>query len=163
MIDDMAEKGRHEAVVTHPHRVTASARTTKWAVIALLVASAALVALVAVGGWTALVGARGVLIGFIVAYLVLAAATACWKRGALPLAAALAVVLAIFAAIAGPQWLARDAPGYTDPALPSAVLGFVTLLLIPVQLLLGAVAMRAFAQAWNVESQRPGGSRAADP
>ena len=75
------------------------------------------------------------------------------------MAAALAVILAIFAAIAAPDWFARDKAGLTSPALPEDLLGLLTLIVVPVQLVLVAVAMIGFNQEWHVEEERPiGGS-----
>ena len=74
-----------------------------------------------------------------------------WSRGVLPLIAALAIVLLIFAAVSAPAWFDRDKPGFTDPALASDLLGLLTALLVPVQILLIALAMSGFRQAWNVE------------
>jgi hypothetical protein len=68
-----------------------------------------------------------------------------------PIAAALAVVLGIFAAIATPGWFVRDRFGYEATTLPADLLGILTAVLIPVQVLLIAFAMRGFQQAWNVE------------
>jgi hypothetical protein len=82
-----------------------------------------------------------------------------WSRGILPVAAALAVILAIFAGIAAPDWFARDKPGLDSPALPEDLLGVLTLIVVPVQLVLVAVAMIGFNQEWHVEEERPiGGS-----
>ncbi len=77
-----------------------------------------------------------------------------WNRGVLPVAAALAILLVIFAAVAVPGWLDRDEPGFAQPMIDSGVLAMVTALIIPVQILLIAFAMRAFNQAWNVELER---------
>ncbi|MFI4992795.1 MAG: hypothetical protein ACHQCH_04155 [Solirubrobacterales bacterium] len=38
-----------------------------------------------------------------------------WNRGVLPVAAALAVLLAIFALVAGPAWFAREKTGFEAP------------------------------------------------
>jgi hypothetical protein len=73
----------------------------------------------------------------------------------LPLAAALAIVLLIFAAVSAPGWFDRDQPGFAEPTLDEGILGLVTALLVPVQLLLIAFAMSGFRQAWNVEVERP--------
>jgi ABC-type dipeptide/oligopeptide/nickel transport system permease component len=73
------------------------------------------------------------------------------------MAAALAILLGIFAAIAGPEWFDRDKTGFSDPALPAGVLGLLTLLIVPVQVLLIAFAMRGFQQGWNVEVEVPAG------
>ena len=41
----------------------------------------------------------------------------------LPVVAALAIILRIFAAVAGPAWFDRDKAGFTDPALDASMLG----------------------------------------
>jgi hypothetical protein len=38
-----------------------------------------------------------------------------------------------------------------NPALPPDLLGLLTAILVPVQILLIIVAMRAFSQKWNIE------------
>jgi presenilin-like A22 family membrane protease len=84
-----------------------------------------------------------------------------WNRGVLPVAAALAIILLIFAAVAGPEWFSRDKAGFTNPALDENVLGLITFMIVPVQVFLIAFAMRGFQQAWNVEVERyPDGSTA---
>jgi hypothetical protein len=77
-----------------------------------------------------------------------------WNRGVLPVAAALAILLAIFAAVAVPGWFDRNAAGFRQPAIDADVLGLVTAIIIPVQVLLIGFAMRGFNQAWNVEVER---------
>jgi hypothetical protein len=69
----------------------------------------------------------------------------------LPLAAAFAIVLLVFAAIAAQGWFDRDATGYDNPGLPPGLLGLLTLVIIPVEFLLIVFAMRGFSQKWNVE------------
>jgi hypothetical protein len=69
----------------------------------------------------------------------------------LPVAAALAILFSVIAAVAGPAWFDRDKPGFDDPTLDPSMLGLLTLILVPVQLLLAAFAMRGFQQQWNVE------------
>ena len=64
------------------------------------------------------------------------------------------MLLAIFALVAGPAWFNRDKAGFTQPALGAGLLGLLTLLLVPVQMLLVAFAMRGFSQGWNVELER---------
>jgi len=66
----------------------------------------------------------------------------------------LAVLLLIFALVAGPGWFARDKHGFAQPALGAGLLGVLTLLIVPVQMLLVAFAMRGFRQGWNVELER---------
>ena len=84
-----------------------------------------------------------------------------WSRGVLPAVAALAVLLAIFAAVAAPGWYARDKDGFTDPALASDLLGLLCALLVPLQVLLAALALRGFRQQWHVEVERPAEAAAA--
>jgi hypothetical protein len=143
-----------EVRIEHPNREMASSKATRAVVIFLLLVSAALVAIVTAGGWSALQGAKGLQVAYIVLYLVMAYYVARWKRGVLPVAAALAIILLIFAAVSGPGWFDRDKTGFDDPALDSGLLGLITLLIIPVQLLLIAFAMRGFTQEWNVEVER---------
>ncbi|MGH2743262.1 MAG: hypothetical protein ACRDN8_12425 [Thermoleophilaceae bacterium] len=148
-----------EVVVEHPNRDKPSSRAAKAAVTLLLLVSAALIALITVGGWSVLQGAQPVAFGYVVLYLVLAYYVSRWNRGVLPVAAALAVLLAVIAAVAGPAWFERDKAGFNDPALDPALLGLLTVVLVPVQLLLVLFAMRAFSQKWNVEVEvRRGGS-----
>ena len=144
--------------VHHPNRETASAKAMKAGVILLLLVSAALIALVTLGGWSELQGAQIVTFGYIVVYLVMAFYVARWNRGVLPVAAALAVLFAVIAAVAAPGWFDRDKDGFNDPALDPAFLGLVTVMLVPVQVLLAAFAMRAFSQKWNVEVETRGGA-----
>jgi signal-peptide peptidase (presenilin aspartyl protease) len=150
-----------DVVIEHPNREKASSKATKAAVLLLLVATVVLVAIVTIGGWKALEGAKLLQIGYILLYLVMAFFVARWNRGVLPVAAALAIILLIFAAVAAPEWFARDKTGFTNPALDENVLGFITFLIVPVQIFLIAFAMRGFQQAWNVEVERyPDGSTA---
>ena len=149
-----AAMAEDEVRIEHPNRDKASSKATKAAVILLLLVSAALVAIVTVGGWSALEGAKALQIAYVVLYLVIAFYVARWNRGVLPVAAALATVLLIFAAVSGPAWFDRDKTGFVQPALDAGVLGLVTLLIVPAQLLLIAFAMRGFTQEWNVEVER---------
>ena len=123
----------------------------------LLLASIGLLLIVTIGGWAKLAGMQPVDLAYILVYLIMAYYVARWNRGVLPMAAALAIILGIFAAIAGPEWFDRDRTGFTNPALPAGVLGLFTLLIVPVQVLLIAFAMRGFQQAWNVEVEVPAG------
>ncbi len=140
--------------IEHPNREKASSRASRAVVIFLLLVSAALVLIVTIGGWDALQGAKALQIAYIVVYLVMAFYVARWNRGVLPVAAALAIILLIFAAVSGPAWFERDKTGFNDPALDSSLLGLITLLIVPVQALLIGFAMQAFSQEWNVEVER---------
>jgi hypothetical protein len=155
----MAEEQRDDVVLEHPNRKKASSKATKAIVILLLLASVGLMAIVALGGWNALEGAKAILIAYMAIYLIMAFYCARWNRGVLPLAAAFGIILLIFAVIAGPEWFARDKTGFNNPTLDENVLGLVTLLLVPVQLLLIAFAMRGFQQDWHVEVERPADGR----
>jgi presenilin-like A22 family membrane protease len=143
--------------LVRPNRDKAASKATKAVVMLLLVASAGLILIVTIGGWSKLAGMQPVSLAYVIVYLIMAFYVARWNRGVLPMAAALAILLGIFAAIAGPQWFDRDKFGFTDPALPAGVLGLLTLLIVPVQVLLIAFAMRGFQQAWNVEVEVPAG------
>jgi hypothetical protein len=154
----MAEPG---VIIERPNRAKASSKATRATVFLLLLVSAGLMIVISVGGWDAIEGAKAVQVAYIVVYLVLAFFVLRWSRGVLPLAAALAVVLLIFAAVSAPQWFDRDKPGFADPALDEGILGLLTALLVPIQLLLIAFAMRGFQQAWNVEVERHEETRAA--
>jgi hypothetical protein len=152
-----------DAVIEHPNRRKAASKITKVLVVLLLLVSAALVLIVTIGGWDELQGAKAVQIAYIALYLLMAVLVARWNRGVLPVAAALAIVMLIFAAIAGPAWFERDKEGFADPALDPSTLGLVTLLLVPVQALLILAAMSAFGQAWNVEVERGPDDGAREP
>jgi protein-S-isoprenylcysteine O-methyltransferase Ste14 len=151
----------HEVAIEHPNRKKASSKVTRLVVILLLLASAFLMILITIGGWEALMGAKALQVIYIVLYLGLAFMVTRWSRGVLPLIAAVAIVLFIFALVSVPGWFERDKDGFTDPAIPSDVIGLLTALLVPLQLLLIAFAMRGFQQAWNVEVEQPadGGRR----
>jgi len=154
---------KRDAGVQHPNREKAASRATRAVVLLLLVVSAALVAIVAVGGWGVLDGGKAAVVAYILIYLVIAFYVARWNRGVLPVAAALAIILLILAAVAVPGWLDRDAPGYEQTTLDASVLGLVCALIVPVQVLLIAFAMRGFDQAWNVEVERPAPGHGAAP
>jgi hypothetical protein len=147
----MAEPGVR---IEHPNRKKAASKLTRLIVVILLLVSAALVAIVTLGGWDALQGAKALQVAYIVIYIVIAFFVLRWSRGVLPLAAALAIVLLIFAAVSAPAWFDRDKPGFAEPALDEGILGLVTALIVPVQILLIAFAMSGFRQAWNVEVEQ---------
>jgi hypothetical protein len=145
---------RDDVIIEHPNRGKASSKAAKATVLLLLLVSVGLMLIVTIGGWDELQGAKPVTIAYILVYLIIAFYVARWNRGVLPVAAALAILLAIFAAVAVPGWVDRDHNGFTQPAIDAGVLAIVTALIIPVQVLLIAFALRAFNQAWNVEVER---------
>ena len=141
-------------IITHPNRDKPVVQGTRATVILLLLVSVGLLIVVTIGGWSVLEGARGVQIAYIVFYLMLAFYAGRWNRGVLPVSAVLAVLLGIFALVAGPSWFARNKTGFAQPALNAGLVGLLTLLIVPVQILLVAFAMRGFQQGWNVELER---------
>lgn len=140
-----------ERRIEHPNRDKAASKATKSIVVLLLLVSAALITIITVGGWSELQGAQPVAFAYIFLYLVMAFFIVRWNRGLLPVAAALAVLFAVIAAVAAPAWFARDKTGFDIPLLEPSILGLLTVILVPVQLLLLAFAMRGFSQKWNVE------------
>jgi hypothetical protein len=154
--------------ISYPNRDKAASKATKAIVVLLLLASVVLMLIVTVGGWSKLEGEQPLNFFFILAYLMFAFYIARWKRGLLPMAAALGIVLLILAVISGTgasgtSWFDRNHAGFAAPqslfggrGLSPDVLGVTTLLLIPVQTLLILVSMQGFAQGWNVEVEVPG-------
>ena len=140
--------------ITHPNRDKPVVQATRATVVLLLLASAGLVLIVTVGGWSVLEAAKPIEVAYVLIYITLAFFAARWNRGVLPVAAVLAVLLLIFALVAGPGWFARDKHGFAQPAIDAGLLGVLTLLIVPVQMLLVAFAMRGFQQGWNVELER---------
>lgn len=147
-------------LIRHPNREKAESKATKAAVVLLLLASGGLVAIITVGGWSDLQGAQFVSIAAVIIYLLMAYYVARWNRGVLPVASALAILIAVLAAIAAPAWFARDKSGLHNPALPPSLLGLLCIVLVPVSLLLIAFAMRGFTQEWHVEVEETSGGEA---
>jgi hypothetical protein len=146
----MADEPR-DVRIEHPNRKKAASKITRLIVVVLLLASAGLLALVTWGGWDTLEGAKALQIFYILLYLVMAFFVLRWSRGVLPVTSALAIIMLIFAAVSAPQWFDRDKAGFTSPALDESLLGLLTALIVPLQILLIAFAMSGFRQAWNVE------------
>jgi hypothetical protein len=156
----LMEERRDDVRLEYPNREKSSSKATKAVVVLLTLVSAALMTIVTVGGWDALQGAKAVQIAYILIYLLVAYYIARWRSGMLPVIAALATIMLIFAAVSAPEWFARDKTGFEDPALAAEVLGTITVLIIPVQVLLVAFAMSGFRQNWQVEVERRDGDRA---
>jgi hypothetical protein len=139
-------------VIRHPNREKPQAQATKAGVVLLLLASAALIAIVLIGGWSLLAGAQIVAVAYVFIYLAMAYFVAVrWSRGVLPLAAGLSIIFISMCAVAAPAWFARDKEGLAESALPPGLLGLLTLVLLAVLILLIVFAMRGFTQEWNVE------------
>jgi hypothetical protein len=148
-----------------PNREKPEAKSVRALVVFLLLVSAGLALVITLGGWSRLEGGKIFALLYIAIYVLFAFLVARWNRGVLPVVSALAIILAIFAGIAAPAWFDRAKDGLTSPALPEELLGLLTLLLVPVQVILIAVAMVAFNQEWHVEEERPIGDEIppADP
>lgn len=151
-------------MIERPNRKKASSKTTRAIVVGLLLISAVLMLVVMLGGWSALQSGAALQLAYVIIYVGMAYYVAQWNRGPLPVAAALAIILGIFAVIAGPQWFERDKAGFSTPdsafgstGLDAATLGTITLLLVPLQALLIFFAMQGFRQDWHVEVERPVG------
>ncbi|MFP5364988.1 MAG: hypothetical protein ACLGI5_19935 [Thermoleophilia bacterium] len=143
-----------DVILEHPNRDKPESQATRTIVVGLLLVSAAALAIASAGGWSKIQGAKPLHVAYVVIYLLLAFYIARWRSGLLPVAASFAIILLIFAAISGPEWFARDKPGFSDPLLPASVVGILTLLLVPLQALLIIVAARGFSQKWSVEVER---------
>jgi hypothetical protein len=144
-----------------PNREKAESKTMKAVIAFVLLVSAALLIIITVGGWERLLGPSVGIMALLWAamYIVFAFLIMRWSRGVLPVCAALAVILAIFAAIAAPDWFARSKDGLDSPALPEDLLGLLCVILIPVQFVLIVVSMIGFNQEWHVEEERPVGGQ----
>lgn len=147
----MADDRDDELVIFHPNREKATSQLTKFLVILLLLASVGLILLVTLGGWSSLQGQQVVSIGYVIVYATMAYFVARWNRGVLPLAAALAIILGVFAVLAAPDWYSRNHVGFNNPGLSPNLIGTFCLLLIPVEVLLIVIGMAAFYQKWNIE------------
>jgi hypothetical protein len=144
-----------------PNREKAQSVTTKAVMVLLLLATAGLCLLVTIGGFSLLDGGAGmglVCFVYVLLYVIFALMVARWSRGALPVSAAFSILLLIFAAVAAPSWFARDKAGFDNPLFPEPIIGTLLLILIPLQVLVIAVASIGFNQDWHVEEERPIGS-----
>src|SRR4051812_47277262 len=103
-----------DVVIEYPNRDKAASKATKAVVVLLLLVSAALMIIVTIGGWDKLQGAKPIQVAYIALYFICAFYIARWRSGLLPVAAALAIILAIFAAVSGPEWFDRDKAGFAQ-------------------------------------------------
>jgi hypothetical protein len=154
-------------VVVHPNRDKAACKLVRLLVVAVLLASVAVMLVLTIGGWSKLQGLKPVNFVWCLLYLIIAVYVWRWARGLLPIAAALAILLLIVAVVAGTglagtTWDARSHTGFAAPqslfggkGLTPDTLGFVTILMIPLEVLLIIIAMVGFAQGWNVEQELP--------
>ncbi len=154
-------------VVVFPNRDKAASKAIRWVVIALLIVSAVLIVVVTLGGWSKLQGLKLVNLLWAILYLVAAYAVFRWKRGALAFVAAMAILLLILAVIAGTgisgtSWFDRSHTGYASAqslfggaGFTADTLGFMTVLIIPLEALLVFFSIQGFSQGWNVETEVP--------
>jgi hypothetical protein len=151
--------------VHYPNREKASSHVTKAIVALILLISAGLILIITFGGWSKLQGLKPVNIIWALIYLICAFYIWRWNRGLLPISAALGILLLIIAVIAGlgvsgTSWFDRNSYGFAPAqsifggnGLSPDLLGALTLILIPVQVLLIVFAMVGFSQGWNVEQE----------
>jgi hypothetical protein len=150
----LASVAEDDVIIEHPNRDKPGSQTTRALVVGLLLVSAAVLALATVGGWSKIQGAKPVQVAYIVVYVLLAFFVARWRSGLLPVAASFAVILLIFCAISAPEWFRREGAGFEDPLLTASIVGVLTIVLVPLQILLIVVAARGFSQKWSVEVER---------
>ncbi len=144
-----------------PNREKAQSVTTKFVLVLLLWATAALAILVAITGFSLMTGGAGMgimslIYGILYAFfgfLVLR-----WNRGILPVAAALSIILAILCAVGANSWFARDKTGFEDGMIPTSVIGLLVIILALLQIVVIVASLYAFNQEWQVEEERLLGS-----
>lgn len=154
--------------VVFPNREKAASKLMKGVVALILLISVGLLLIVTIGGWSALEGLKPLNFCWCIAYAILAFYIgARWSRGALPVAAGLAILLLMVAVVAGTglsgtSWFDRGHAAFAraqsllgGQGLSADTLGLVVLLVIPVQILLAVFALVAFAQGWHVEQEVP--------
>jgi presenilin-like A22 family membrane protease len=107
-------EAREGYVIEHPNREKSASKATKAIIVLLLLVTTALMVIVTIGGWDALQGAKLVQIAYILMFIFMAFMIARWNRGLLPVAAALSIILLIFAAVSGNAWFERDKSGFTS-------------------------------------------------
>lgn len=155
-------------VVVYPNREKAGSKVTKAIVALIMIVSVVLMLIVTIGGWSKLQGLKPVNFVWILAYLIMAYYIFTrWARGLLPITAGMAILLLMMTVIAGlgasgSSWFDRSNAGFAGAqslfgggGLSADTLGFFTILIAPVQVLLIFFAMYAFAQGWNVEVEIP--------
>ena len=138
-----------------PNREKAESKSARALVVFLMLVTAVLAFVIIIGGWSRLEGVKLLTVIYAALYVLFAFLVARWNRGVLPVASALSIILAIFGGIAAPAWFDRAKEGLSNPALSPDLLGILCLLLVPIQVILIAVAMVAFNQDWHVEEERP--------
>ena len=152
VISTMTAPSPENVIITHPNREKAVVQSTRLTVVALMLATVGLLLIITIGGASVMQGSSmAIQVAYVLVFLTLAYYAARWNRGVLPVVSSLAVILSIFALVAGPFWFDRDKSGFAQPALNAGLVGTLTFVIIPVQVLLIIFAMRGFSQGWNVE------------
>jgi hypothetical protein len=144
-----------DTVVVHPNRERPESKSTKAAVVVLLIATAALTLIIFIGGFTKIPGQRPVTVLFVVVFGILAYYVWQWSRGSLAMAAGITTIFFMGVIVALPGWFGRDKVGFDDPLFPAGLLGLLTLVLAFVCLAVILLSMVAFQQGWNVEVEVP--------
>ena len=78
-----------------PNREKPEAKSARALVVFLLLVSAGLALVITLGGWTRLEGGKIFALGYIALYVLFAFLVARWNLGVLPVASALAIILAL--------------------------------------------------------------------
>jgi len=145
-----------DTVLVHPNREKAESKATKAAVTLLLITSSALILIILVGGWKKQAGLQIVALAYVFVYALMAYLVRKWNRGVLPVAAGMAILWTIVSLVAAPAWFDNDKHGFADPGLLEAsILGLLTVILVPVQILLIAFSLRGLQQNWSTEIEMP--------
>jgi hypothetical protein len=145
----------------HPNREKPQVITTKFVIIFLMLATAAIAALVTITGFSLLSGGGSmgiVCLIYAALYVLFAYRVARWSRGVLMVAAPLSTILVIFCAVGANSWFARDKAGFEGAAIPVPLIGLLVVVLALLQVVLIALAFYGFNQDWQVEEERPIGS-----
>ena len=114
-----------------PNREKPESVTTKFVIVLLLLISAAVAGIVTITGFSLLQGGVGmgiVCVLYVLLYVLFAFLVARWSRGVLPVAAAFAILLAIFCAVGANSWFARDKSGFDEALIPVPLIGLLVLI-----------------------------------
>jgi hypothetical protein len=162
MIDGMAVgEVRPGYELWHPNREKPEVVATKFVVGLLMLATAAIAALITIGGFSLLSGGAGMgalCLIYAGLYALFAFFVFRWNRGVLPVAASLSMILVIFCAVGADSWFARDKAGFDEALIPVPIIGLLVLILLLLQIVLIAACFYGFNQDWHVEEERPIGS-----
>ncbi|MCK9249200.1 MAG: hypothetical protein M0P31_09535 [Solirubrobacteraceae bacterium] len=139
-----------QPVVTYPNREKPASKITRMLVIVVLLVSTLLLAWQTKRGWDLLEDAKQLHFVFIAVNLIFIVQVVRWSRGVLPMAAAIATFIGIFAFVSIGSWYSRDAVGFKEAAL-SADIGLLTQVILGVQVVVVLVTIYAMSQNWQTE------------